>query len=99
MDFPARGDGGPEQQAALRALAESIANEPGLVWKIWTEDRAGGRAGGIYLFASLAEARAYHAMHAARLTEQGIGPIRAEYRHANTALSAITRAPITVDRG
>ena len=32
-------------------MAESIAAEPGLVWKIWTEDRKVARAGGIYLFA------------------------------------------------
>ena len=72
MDFPARRDGGPEQAAAMRALAESIAAEPGLIWKIWTQDVPGGRAGGIYLFASRAAAEAYHAMHAARLERQGI---------------------------
>ncbi|MCX7372467.1 MAG: YdhR family protein, partial [Alphaproteobacteria bacterium] len=33
MDFPARAPGGEER---LVALAESIAREPGLIWKIWT---------------------------------------------------------------
>ncbi len=94
MDFPARPPGGPEQQAALRALAGSIAQEPGLIWKIWTEDVSARRAGGIYLFADRGAAEAYHAMHAARLGAQGIGPILAEYRTANMALSALTRAPI-----
>jgi hypothetical protein len=94
MDFPARPPGGPDQSMALKALAESIAQEPGLIWKIWTEDRSGGRAGGIYLFSSRETAEAYHAMHAERLGRQGIGPIRAEYRSANMALTALTRGPV-----
>lgn len=89
MDFPARPPGGEE---ALRALAESIAREPGLIWKIWTQ--APGRAGGIYLFADRASAEAYHAMHAARLSAQGIGPITAEYRSSNAMLTPITRGPV-----
>jgi hypothetical protein len=75
-------------------LAESIAVEPGLIWKIWTQDVPGGRAGGIYLFASRAAAEAYHAMHAARLEGQGIGPIAATYRTAVAGLSAVTRGPL-----
>lgn len=89
MDFPARAPGGEQR---LVALAQSIAREPGLIWKIWTE--APGRAGGIYLFADRAAAEAYHAMHAARLTAQGIGPIMAEYRSANPTLTPITRGPV-----
>jgi hypothetical protein len=94
MDFPARPPGGEAQAAALRALAEGIAREPGLLWKLWTEDRAGGRAGGVYLFADRASAEAYHAMHAARLGAQGIGPIEAQYRTLNAPLTAITRGPL-----
>ena len=90
MDFPARADAAP----GLRSLAESIALETGLIWKIWTEDRAGGRAGGIYLFASLAAAEAYHAMHETRLATAGVGPVRAEYRTVNAALTAVTRGPV-----
>lgn len=90
MDFPARADRAP----GLRALAESIATEPGLVWKIWTEDRAGGRAGGIYLFQSFAAADAYRAMHEARLSDVGVGPVRVEYRTVNAALTAVTRGPV-----
>jgi len=89
MDFPARAPGGEER---LVALAESIAREPGLIWKIWTQ--APGRAGGIYLFENRAAAEAYHAMHAARLSAQGIGPIQAEYRGVNAALTPITRGPV-----
>jgi len=89
MDFPARPPGGEER---LVQLAETIAREPGLIWKIWTQ--APGRAGGIYLFQDRASAEAYHAMHAARLGAQGIGPITAEYRSSNAALTPITRGPV-----
>ena len=34
----------------LAELAESIADEPGLIWKIWTENAQESTAGGIYLF-------------------------------------------------
>ena len=90
MDFPARQGAAP----GLQALAQSIAAEPGLVWKIWTEDREGGRAGGIYLFDSRAAAEAYHAMHEARLAAVGVGLVRAEYRTVNAALTAVTRGPV-----
>lgn len=90
MDFPARAD----RAGGMQALAESIATEAGLVWKIWTEDREAGRAGGIYLFTSHAAATAYHAMHEARLAAAGVGPVRAEYRHVNAALTALTRGPV-----
>jgi hypothetical protein len=94
FDFPARPPGGPEQAAALRALAESIAGEPGLLWKIWTESAAEQRAGGVYLFADRASAEAYHAKHAERLGRQGITGIEATYREIVAPLSRITRAPI-----
>ena len=97
FDFPARPPGGPEQAAAIRALAEDIAAEPDLLWKIWTEDKAAKRAGGIYLFRSRAAAEAYHAKHAARLGRAGITGIAATYRTFNAPLTAITRGPVGQD--
>jgi len=94
LDFPARPPGGPEQRAALVALAEDIAGTPGLLWKLWTKSAAEGRAGGAYLFENRAAAEAYHAMHAARLGRQGIGPILASYREVDAELSRIDRGPI-----
>jgi hypothetical protein len=94
FDFPARPPGGPDQAAALRALAEGIAAEPGLLWKIWTESLEEGRAGGVYLFATRPDAERYHAMHAARLARTGITGIEVRYRTAQAALSAITRGPL-----
>ncbi len=94
FDFPARRAGGEEQARALRALAEDIAAEPDLIWKIWTEDKAAGRSGGIYPFRNRAAAEAYHTKHAARLTAVGVTGIEAVYRAFNAELTAITRGPV-----
>lgn len=99
MEFPGRGDPTPDMRAAMRALAESIAEEPGLLWKIWTHDGAegqgfGARAGGIYLFDSRAAAEAYHRKHAARLTLAGVVGIEATFRRVDEELSRVDRAPL-----
>ena len=93
MDFASPPPWGEERNAKLRSLAESIAVEtPGLLWKIWTEDRAAGRAGGLYCFETRAAAEAYQAMHSARVTARGATDIRAAIWDVNETLSAITRA-------
>ena len=78
----------------MRALADPIAGEPGLIRKIWTESPATGEAGGIYLFADRASAEAYLAMHTARLKSFGITPVNGKIFAVNVALSAIDRAPL-----
>jgi hypothetical protein len=93
FDFP-NGAFGPDRTEALKPLAEDIAGQHGLLWKIWTEEPAAGRAGGVYLFESRAAAEAYHAMHAARLAARGVAGIEATYRGINATLSRIDRAPI-----
>lgn len=93
FDFP-NGTFGAERTEALKPLAEDIARQPGLLWKIWTEDPAGGRAGGVYLFESRAAAEAYHLMHAARLAARGVMGIEATYRGVNEVLTRIDRGPI-----
>jgi hypothetical protein len=80
--------------AALGGLAQDIAAEPGLQWKIWTENAATGRAGGIYLFADPENAARYLEKHTRRLEGFGITGISAQTFSVNPALSAITRAPI-----
>jgi len=95
MDFRTAPPLGPSRVEALRTLAESIARDtPGLLWKIWTEDEAAGRAGGLYAFASRAEAEAYRVMHTERATARGATDIRAHVWDVNAPLSAITRAPL-----
>lgn len=94
VDFAYPGPWGEDMAAASRPLAESIAKEPGLRWKIWTESQATGEAGGVYLFDDRASAEAYLAMHTARLAGFGIAPVRARLFEVNEPLSAIDRAPL-----
>ena len=75
-------------------LAASIAQEPGLIWKIWTENAATNEAGGIYLFADRPSAEAYLAMHTARLKGFGIPEVNGKIFDVNGELSAIDRAPL-----
>jgi hypothetical protein len=94
VDFPHSCPWGPAMAEALDGLARSIAEEPGFLFKYWTEDEAGGRAGGIYGFASRAEADAYLAMHTARLEGFGYDGIRGLVLDVNEPLSRIDRAPL-----
>ena len=95
-DFPFSGPWGAEMAATYNELAEDIGSEEGLVWKIWTENAAEQRAGGIYLFTSLAEARRYACMHTERLTSLGVKNVVGRLFDINEGLSAITRAPLAV---
>lgn len=98
IDFPASGPWGDEMAAAYRGLAEVIAQTPGLLWKLWTEDEATQCTGGIYLFVDRPAAEAYLAIHTARLASFGITEIRAKLFVVNAPLTAITRgAPLTAD--
>ncbi|MHC3994287.1 monooxygenase [Thiomicrolovo sp. ZZH C-3] len=94
VDFPYEGPFGEEMSQAMRLLAEDIAQEEGLVWKIWTESEAEKIAGGIYLFDNEADARRYLEKHEARLTSFGIQNIRSVIFQSNDVLSKIDRAPL-----
>lgn len=94
IDFPYSGPYGEEMAQAFAGLAESIAQEKGLIWKMWTENRETGQAGGIYLFEDTASAQAYLAMHTARLESFGVEGIRSRVFAVNEPLSRITKAPL-----
>ena len=94
IDFPYSGPWGQAMSQTLQPLAESIASEPGLIWKIWTENPETGEAGGIYLFSDRASAETYLAMHSQRLQALGITGINAKLFEINQALSQIDRAPL-----
>ncbi|HWR16272.1 MAG TPA: monooxygenase [Terriglobales bacterium] len=94
IDFPHPGPFGNELTAACTGLAQSIAAESGMLWKIWTENKQAGEAGGIYLFTDEASARKYLAMHEARLAGMGIKNIRAKVFDVNETLSRMTNAPL-----
>ncbi|MCK6408363.1 monooxygenase [Thauera sp.] len=94
VDFAFEGPWGAQMSEGMKGLAESIACEPGLLWKIWTENAETREAGGIYLFADRASAEAYLAMHRARLEDFGVPRVNAKLFDVNAELSAIDRAPL-----
>lgn len=94
VDFEFKGPFGQELSNALTDLAESINNEPGLIWKIWTENEKENSAGGIYLFEDQVTALAYLEMHTARLKEMGISEVRGKLFDLNQTLSLINKGPI-----
>ena len=89
VDFPYNGPWGAEMVPAMEGLAQSIAQESGLIWKIWTENEASNEAGGIYLFADRANAERYVALHSERLKQAGISRVNAKIFAVNEALSKI----------
>ena len=94
VDFPYAGPWGQAMAQAMEGLARSIAQEPGLLWKIWTENEAAGEAGGIYLFQDISSAEAYLAMHTARLQGFGISHVIGKIFAVNEALSQLDRGPV-----
>ena len=94
VDFPFNGPFGEEMTKALNGLALSINEEPGFIWKIWTENKSLKEAGGIYLFESEETASAYLVKHTARLKELGVHEVRGRIYDINVDLSKITKAPI-----
>lgn len=94
VDFPYSGPWGDEMTAAMEGLAQSITNEPGLIWKVWTTNEAKNEAGGIYLFEDEASAEAYLAMHTTRLNGFGITPVNGKIFAVHEGLSKINRAPV-----
>ncbi|GIC77895.1 monooxygenase [Moritella sp. F3] len=95
VDFDFTGPFGDEMSAMLVGLAESINHEPGMIWKIWTENQKAQLGGGIYLFENEAYAQTYLEMHSARLKKMGVTDIRGYIFDINAPLSAINRAPTT----
>lgn len=48
LHFAFQGPFGSEMSEQLKDLADSINEEPGFIWKIWTESQQNKEAGGIY---------------------------------------------------
>lgn len=92
IDFPIDGPFGSEMSTAFKELAESIAKEPGFIWKIWTENSQTKRAGGIYLFESEKDAKQYAEMHMKRLGGFGVNEFAVQFFNVNLPLSLIDKA-------
>jgi len=94
IDFAFQGPFGNDLAAAMSELAESISREPGLTWKIWTEDPENQRAGGVYLFSDQPSAQAFQTKHLERLKSFGITEPRSLLLGVNEALTEITSGPV-----
>ncbi|MGU0693183.1 monooxygenase [Pseudomonas aeruginosa] len=94
VDFPYAGPWGQEMTEALSDLAQTLAEEPGLIWKIWTVNEKAGEAGGIYLFEDIASAEAYLPVQITRVKALGVSHVNGKIFAVNEALSRIDRAPI-----
>jgi len=94
MDFPYTGPFGDEFYEQMKELAEDIATEKGLVYKLWTENKDTQEAGGIYVFDNLDDANRYQTKHTERLESFGFSGIRAKTFIINEELSAITKASV-----
>lgn len=94
VDFNFQGPFGEEMSALLKELAESINQEPGMIWKIWTENAQTQQGGGVYLFEDEQSALAYLEMHTARLQKMGITDVRGIVFDINEPLSQINKGPI-----
>ena len=94
IDFPIEGPWGAEMAEAYQELAQDIKNEPGLLWKVWTESKERGEQGGVYLFQDEESANRYLTKHLARLKSFGIKDIRVKVFDVNEPLSRINQAKL-----
>ncbi|MBT0652506.1 monooxygenase [Geobacter luticola] len=94
FDFSYKGPFGKDMTAAMTDLAKSITQEPGFIWKIWTENEKAQEAGGIYLFEDEKSAQAYINKHSARLKMFGINQVNAKVFDVNAPLTEITKGTL-----
>nr|WP_298412207.1 monooxygenase [uncultured Halomonas sp.] len=93
VHFPFNGPFDEAMVEAMQSLARSINDEPGFRWKLWTQDAEAKLAGGVYLFDTREQARAYLDKHSRRLNEMGIEDIQSRIFEVNESLSAINHGP------
>lgn len=94
IDFPHQGPFGDELTQMMSNLAKEIAQEKGLIFKIWTENENTKEAGGIYVFDNIDDANRYLKMHTQRLESFGYSDIKSKIFTVNEELSALSKAKI-----
>ena len=94
MDYPFSGPWGSEMADEYSGLACTIADVPGLICKVWTENPETGEAGGIYLFEDEASLDSYLEGKIERMKASGI-EVRARKFEVNERLTQITRGRIS----
>jgi hypothetical protein len=95
IDYLFSGPWGDEMAEENAELAHRIAAVPGLICKVWTENREAGEAGGIYLFESEDSLDSYLAGKIERMKASGIEGIRARKFDVNEPLTRITRGRLS----
>lgn len=75
-------------------LAESIAEEEGVIWKIWTHEEGTNHYGSTYLFKNIDFLNKYKEMHVKRLNAIGITEIKDYIFDILEDISKINNAPI-----
>jgi hypothetical protein len=70
-------------------LAESINKEEGIISKVWIHNLEKGKRGGVYIFDTLENAKAYASMHALRVANIGGTNIEFAFFDINVPLSKI----------
>lgn len=90
VDFPHNGPFGDELTNTMNDLAKDIANEDGLISKLWTENEKEKEAGGIYLFNNNTDAKRYLDKHTKRLKSFGYENIRGKIFVVNEVLSKLS---------
>ena len=95
MDYPFSGPWGSQLADEYSDLARRIANVPGLICKVWTENRETGEAGGIYLFEDEASLDSYLEGKIERMKASGIEDIRVRKFDVNERLTRITRGRLS----
>lgn len=89
IHFNFDGPFGSEMAAQLRDLAESINQEPGFLWKVWTENQTERLAGGVYAFKDEQTLNAYVKKHSARLEAMGVSDLVINIFDINETLTAV----------
>ena len=95
MDYPFSGPWGSQLADEYSDLARRIATVPGLICKVWTENRETGEAGGIYLFEDESSLDSYLEGKIERMKASGIEDIRAKKYDVNERLTGITRGRLS----
>lgn len=94
IDFPHQEPFGDEMTKMMSDLAKDIANEKGLVYKLWTENEETKEAGGIYVFENKEDALRYLDKHTKRLESFGYSNLKSKIFTINEELSRLSKADI-----
>lgn len=93
LHFAFNGPFGDAMVEQLEPLAESINQEPGFLWKVWTESEKNHEAGGIYLLL-MKKRPCLSGKHTARLKNLGVEEVVAKVFDVNEPLSQINQAKL-----